>query len=210
MRIRFAGLVVILMTVCALGTSAQDPAPPTQQEKPAPPPASRNTPNTPPVPVKVTVVLGRYQGEKRISSMPYVLGVMASGWGQGPRTRLRMGTDVPVVQTIFGGGDNKAIIPQSSYSYRNIGTSIDCNATYEQSSGVFQLVLTVSDSSIGLDTGQKKSGSSAIAENIPAFRTFSSEFTAVLKDGQTTQYTSATDPVTGEVTKIDVTLNVMK
>ena len=29
-------------------------------------------------------------------------------------------------------------------------------------------------------------------------------------DEQTTQYTSATDPVTGELMKIDVTLNVMK
>jgi len=205
MNIRFAGLVVLLTALCATGAPAQELIPPPQQ-----PAASKNTPNTPPVPVRVTVTLGRYQGEKRISSMPYVLGVMASGWGQGPRTRLRMGTDVPVVQTIFGGADNKAAAPQSSYTYRNVGTFIDCNATYEQSSGVFQLVLTVSDSSIGLDAAQKKTGASAIAPDIPAFRTFSSEFTAVLRDGQTMQYTAATDPVTGEVTKIDVTLNVMK
>ena len=32
----------------------------------------------------------------------------------------------------------------------------------------------------------------------------------LLRDGQTMQYASATDSVTGEVVKIDVTLNVLK
>jgi hypothetical protein len=32
----------------------------------------------------------------------------------------------------------------------------------------------------------------------------------VLRDGQTAQSTSATDPISGEVLKIDVTLNVVK
>jgi len=41
-------------------------------------------------------------------------------------------------------------------------------------------------------------------------RSFNSSFQVLLRDGQTNQYTSATDPVTGEVTKIDVTLNVLK
>ena len=43
--------------------------------------------------------------------MPYVLGVMASGWGPGPKTTLRMGVDVPVTQTVFGGGDGKTDVP---------------------------------------------------------------------------------------------------
>ena len=208
LRVLIASIVVLgSIGICAGGASAQEPAiPPPGMTQPG---ASRTPP---PIPVKVTVVLARYQGEKRISSMPYVLGVMASGYGPAQRTRLRMGTDVPVLQTIFGAAapDGKsATIPQSSYTYRPVGTSIDCTATYDQSiSGVFNLSLVVSDSSIGLDAGQKKSG--PIAENIPAFRNFNSEFTAALKDGQTMQYTSATDPVTGEVTKIDVTLNVMK
>jgi hypothetical protein len=32
----------------------------------------------------------------------------------------------------------------------------------------------------------------------------------ILKDGQTSQLTVATDKVNGEVTKVDVTLNVLK
>lgn len=47
-------------------------------------------------------------------------------------------------------------------------------------------------------------------KDIPTFRTFTSSQTLILKDGQTTQFTTATDRVSGEVTKVDVTLTVVK
>jgi hypothetical protein len=78
----------------------------------------------------------------------------------------------------------------------------------EKAPGVFQLTVTVSDSSVALDT--QKRPATGVVPDIPSFRSFNSSFTALLRDGQTVQYTSATDPVTGEVMKIDVTLNVMK
>ena len=166
------------------------------------PPGGRKTPA--PVPLKVTVVLSRFQGDKRISSMPYVLGVMASGWGPGPKTTLRMGVEVPVAVTAFAGGDGKTT-PVSSYSYRSVGTNIDCGATFDEAvPGMFQLALTVSDSSLGLDA---QKGTARVAPDVPSFRNFNSSFTALLRDGQTMQYTSATDPVTGEVMKIDVTVD---
>jgi hypothetical protein len=208
MNVRIVVATTVVLAIAGLGAtraSAQEPP----MMKPGPPvTAAGRTP--PPVPVRVTVVLSRYQGDKRLSSMPYVLGVSASGWGRGQTTRLRMGTDVPVIQTAFGAPVDGKSVPHTSYTYRNVGTSIDCTASYDESTrDVFQLALTVSDTSVGLDTGQKQA-IAAVAPNLPAFRSFNSEFTAVLKDGQTTQYTSATDPVTGEVTKIDVTLNLMK
>jgi hypothetical protein len=42
------------------------------------------------------------------------------------------------------------------------------------------------------------------------FRNFRSEANVVLRDGQTARYTVATAPVSGEMLKIDVTLNVVK
>jgi len=158
--------------------------------------------------LKVTVVLSRYQGEKRVSSMPYVMGVTAGATAPGPKTTLRMGTDVPVVTTVFG-GDGKST-PQSSYSYRNVGTNIDCTAWGEETTaGLFAVSLTITDSSIGLDAS-KKPNAQGVVPDIPSFRNFNSSFTALLRDGQIMQYTSATDPVTGEIMKIDVTLNLMK
>ncbi len=89
MKIRFAAGIALIAALLAplagsAGAAAAATAGPGQ-----PSAGGRKTPA--PIPLKVTVVLSRFQGEKRISSMPYVLGVMASGWGAGPKTTLRMG-----------------------------------------------------------------------------------------------------------------------
>jgi hypothetical protein len=42
------------------------------------------------------------------------------------------------------------------------------------------------------------------------FRRFDTNLNAVLRDGQSLQTVASTDPVTGEVVKIDVTLSVMR
>jgi len=207
MTFRFVSRIALTSMLAAVPVLAQD--------KPAPPPqptVAGNIPRRTPsvaTPLKVTVVLSRYQGEKRVSSMPYVMGVTAGATAPGPKTTLRMGTDVPVVMTVFGGGEGKST-PQSSYNYRNLGTNIDCTAWGDEATaGLFQISLTITDSSIGLDAS-KRGGAPGVMPEVPSFRNFNSSFTALLRDGQTMQYTSATDPVTGDVMKIDVTANVMK
>ena len=202
MKTRFAAGVAVIAALLTPPLVAQEPA-----LAVSPPGATRKIPA--PVPLRVTVVLSRFQGEKRISSMPYILGVTASGWGAGPKTALRMGVEVPVAQTRIT-SDGKAG-PVSSYSYRDVGTNIDCGATFDESRpGIFQLALTVSDSSLGLDPPKPGGGASPVVSDLPSFRNFNSSFTALLRDGQTMQYTSATDPVSGEVMKIDLTVAVMK
>jgi hypothetical protein len=154
--------------------------------------------------VKVQVVISRYQGEKKISSMPYVLGVVVNGG----KTSLRMGVDVPVASTVFTSPtkDGPATVPSVSYNYRSVGTNIDITAE-SGPDGYYKLSMTVQDSSVQLDTTDR---AKALVPGVPMFRSFNSSFPLLLRDGQTTQYTSATDPVSGEVTKIDVTLNVLK
>ena len=46
--------------------------------------------------------------------------------------------------------------------------------------------------------------------NIPVFRSYQSTNTLVLKDGQSREFTAATDRVSGEVIRIAVTLRVVK
>ena len=176
-----------------------------QAQEPAANPAQSTRPSANLVGVKVQVVISRYQGEKKVSSLPYVLGVVVNA----AKTSLRMGVDVPVVQTVFSSPakDAPATIPMSSYNYRNVGTNIDCQA--ENAPGdYYKLTMTVTDSSLQLDPGGERA--KALMPNVPMFRSFNSSFQLLLRDGQTTQYTSATDPITGEVTKIDVSLNVLK
>lgn len=206
MRLRIT-VTAIALAMAGITAIAQDkPAGPPQEKPPSATPATRE--RSEPVPLKVTVVLSRHNGEKKISSLPYVLGVAANAH----RTTLRMGVQVPVATTVFAAqqGEGKSI-PQTSYQYRDVGTNIDCLAT-TLSGGVYQLFMTVEDSSLQLhaEPAQKDGQSAARIAEAPAFRTFKSSFGVLLKDGQTTQYTSAADPVSGEVMKIDLTLNVIK
>jgi hypothetical protein len=173
-----------------IGIIAQEkPAPPDKpvpQERPAPPNAG------PPVPVRVQLVLSRYEGDKRISSMPYTLQLISN---ERDLTRLRMGVEVPVANGAGG------------FNYRPVGTNIDCRV--EGSPGGFRLSVTVTDSSIRM-AEDEKTAMGVATKSAPAFRNFTATFTILLRDGQTAQYTTATDPLTGEVLKVDATLTVLK
>ena len=179
------------------------------QDKPLPPAAS-----TPPaaatgagrhIPLKVQLTLSRFMGEKKISSIPYVLGVLTNA----QKTNLRMGVQVPVTKTVFGGSGSAASIPQSSYSYKDVGTNIDCQAQ-DMGNGLFNLVITVEDSTINLDRSPDTADEKKLLRDIPSFRSFRASFAMVLRDGQTMQYASATDPISGEVMRIDVMLALAK
>jgi hypothetical protein len=145
-------------------------------------------------PLKVNFLIARYQGEKRLSSMPYTLGVLPDAG----RTSMRLGIAVPLAT---GAG-----APPTAYSYKDVGTNIDCSAS-DQGNGQYQMVVTISDSSIHGDSGERDG---KFVRDVPVFRNFNATFTMILRDGQTMQYVSVTDPVSGEVTRIDVTLNFAK
>jgi len=166
------------------------------QDKPAPPsrPAM--------VALKLTVVLSRFQGEKKISSLPYSVFVTAN---DNEFTRLRMGTQVPVPTTVFTG--NNAAAPVQSYNYKDVGTNIDCRAMSEGDS--FRLMLTVQDSAVYFPDKTEAMVASA-STGAPAFRSFNSTVNVLMRDGQTVQYTSVADPVSGQTIKLEATLNVQK
>jgi hypothetical protein len=191
-------LFAMALVACALTPiAAQEPPQekPTQQVVPSP--GSQ-------VPLKVQFVLSRFQGEKKVSSTPYMLGVLNNG----QKTILRMGIQVPVIQTVFGAkGDGS--VPQSSYTYRDVGTNIDCQAR-DIGNGLYSLAITVQDSSIQLDRPSGPSEQKGVMRDVPSFRSFNASFAMVLRDGQTMQYASATDPVSGEVMRIDVSLSIAK
>jgi hypothetical protein len=53
-------------------------------------------------------------------------------------------------------------------------------------------------------------GGNELSSGQPVIQQFSSELDVLIRDGQTLQTTVATDPVSGRVTKADVTVNIMK
>ena len=153
--------------------------------------------------VKLQIVLTRYQGEKKISSLPYTLTVNMDDRNRHfGRSSLRLGTQVPITTMSRPGGDaTAALVP--TVQYRDVGTSIDGNVTALDDAR-FKVDLTVEDSSV--ETTPAAGGTVAH----PAFKSFRTSDSLLLRDGQTSQYSSATDRVSGEVWRVEVTLTVMK
>ena len=148
-------------------------------------------------PLKVQVVIARYQGEKKLSSMPYLLTMNAGG-----HANIRMGTRIPVTMLSMTNVPKDAPVG-GPIQYQDVGTNIDCNAT-EVEGGRYALTISVDDTSVYPD---EQAGAN---KGNPSFRSFRAGNTMVMKNGETGQFTAATDKVTGETVRVDVTLTVVK
>jgi hypothetical protein len=171
--------------------------------------------NVPPTSMAVTldVVIARYTGEKadkKVSSVPYSLALTARSGSSGnaPPTSLRLGNKVPIPATVFNAaGDAKASpAPITAFTYQDMGINIDARAGIRPD-GRFEVFLTMNETSVASPRdvqGLPSVGSGAV------IRSFQLNDTVILRDGETRQFTSATDRVTGETVKIDVTIKTVK
>jgi hypothetical protein len=183
------------------------------------PPAAR----APYPPAKVDVVIERYQADKKISSMPFSLWVTGGAPGRSAsQGSVRIGVDVPVGSTTATRGSNAPGSTRTDTTtapeYRNVGTSIDCYLTMTDD-GKYVLQVNLSDTSIFDPTAQRQAaliakGLAAPTTRTPdssaAFRTLSFNNTLQMHDGQSAELASATDKITGEVVKAQVTLTIVK
>jgi hypothetical protein len=197
MRLKVTTLVVMASAIAAAQEVpvpvAPTPARPAIQETADVPISSGPRATPPQVPLKIQLTLARYQGDKKLSNTPYTLWVTANE----PRTtKLRMGVQIPVPTGNAG------------FNYRNVGTDIDCTAA-TGTGGTYKIGLTVSDSSVYFSDRERPAAATPESSQ-PSFRSFTATFNILLRDGQTAQYTTATDQVSGEVMKIDATLTALK
>ena len=183
-----ASAALAMAVVCGTFVIAQGPVKPLPPEQ-TPPQAKVERPL---IPLRVQVTLSRSEGEKKTSSLPFTLWVSANG----DQTSLNVGSRVPTPTTTVGGG---GIV--ESYSYQNVGTSLTSAAT-SLDDGRFNVSLTINDSAL---MPAKAAGS-----NLPTFQSFTAQNKLLLRDGQTAQFIAATDKVTGEVTRVEVTISVIK
>ncbi len=150
------------------------------------------------VPIQLQVVIARYQGNKRVGSLPYVLSL--SGGDARANARMRMNAQVLTrsADVTTPNPETKEFTPAPFY--RDLGTSIDVQGA-PSTKDRFGFALTVSESSFY--PPEAKLGQGAI-------RSFQAANVVHLKDGETSEFTAATDPLTGEVVKVEVTLTVLK
>ena len=199
---RFTIVVSVLAMVCALTTGV----PASAQQQPEPKAVKQN------IPVEVQVVISRYQADKRISSLPYVLSLKSSlsstRFLPGTGASLRLGSRVPVrTQIVTPAAEGKPATTTNSVSYENVGMNIDCGVTGLED-GRFEVTLTINESSVITDPQDLKQMPGS--DSYPVFRSYQSTNTLFVKDGQTTQFTAATDRVSGEVVRVEVKLTVVK
>jgi hypothetical protein len=167
----------------AAGQAPQPQAPTAPQPAAARPEPVRAAPA-----VRLQVVLSRFNGDKRIANQPYHLVAVGNGRPQ----VLRIGAEVPIAGAA-GTKDNP--------NYKSVGTNILATVTV-QDDGRYLVGIDAESSSPYADD-QKQAGR-------PAFRSYKLNGTAYLRDGQTAELAVATDSLTGEVIRMEVTLTAMK
>jgi hypothetical protein len=139
-------------------------------------------------PLRVQVVFTEFDGDKKISSLPYTLSVNADERRANPTAQVRSGVRIPIQ------------VDKDKVTYLDVGTNIDCSAVL-QDDGRFKLQMAVERSAVSSDSPSSSN---------PIVRTFRANMNPVLKDGQTIESIVSTDPLNGHVYRVSVTLNVVK
>jgi hypothetical protein len=174
---------------------------------PEPPESAAAEPSTP---VKLQIVLSEYDGAKKIANLSYSMPLIVAGKPSGAYSTLRIGVKVPVTTA-----DSKTVGIQ--YQYIDVGTSIDARVAHADD-GKYQVDLKVDRSSLyvaardqgGKFAGKEWTDGEAPPSSQPLVRQYRGDVGMFLREGQPSEGTVATDPLTGHVFKVEVTLTVLK
>lgn len=199
-RLSIYGILVVSSLLSAPFAKAQDKA--MTKEEPKAVTVHESGPQ-----LKVQIVFSEYEGEKKTKSLPYSLIVSPdkdlrfAAW-----SKIRMGDRVPV--------STSADLSNTQFQYIDVGTNIDCRAA-DIGEGRFQLALNLERSWV---QGEAENPVASAKESrppekdfhLPIIRQFRSESTLILSDRNKIETTFATDPTSGKVIRLEITMNVLK
>src|SRR5262249_55246238 len=134
-------------------------------------------------PLRVQVLIAEYEGEKKISSLPYTLLVNAEPH-RGQKASIRMGLRVPIATSA------------NQYQYQEVGTNLEAWAGQTEG-GRFNMHISVERSSTSSSTASRapaNTGGNEALANQPVIQAFRTELELLIRDGQTIPATLATDP----------------
>jgi hypothetical protein len=157
-----------------------------------------------PTALKIQIVFTEFEGDKKIKSMPYT-SIFSSDAGRGPdAAKLRIGSRVPLYTGKDGG-----------LQYIDVGTNLDCRAD-RFDDGRFGLRLSLErswvegDVRVPVDRSIAQPGGTSGEFKEPVIGQYKTDVYVMIRDGQTIESTVATDPLSGKVLKIELTLTVLK
>jgi len=160
-------------------------------------------------PAKALIVFTEYDGDKKVKSLPYTLYINAPDAPElrpGTWARLRIGSRVPV----YTGGTT------GNMTYVDVGTNIDARAAHT-GNGRFLLYLNLERSWVEGDVSVPVAKSDGSASETsaghfrePIIRQFKTELDLKVREGQVVESTMATDPLSGRVLKVEVSISLVK
>jgi hypothetical protein len=131
----------------------------------------------PSVPIKVQIVFTEYDGDKKISSMPYsFMAIADEKVGGYYSTSLRTGVRIPIE---VDGKDQKT-------TYMDVGSNIDCGVRSEED-GRFRLYLIFDRSALYPNKSSDDERLVAEPNGQPLVRQFRTSENLILKDGQSSE-----------------------
>ena len=171
------------------------------EEKPKSEDAAHRSPSAETTPLKISVTFTEFEGDRKVKSLPYTTVVILAD-GKNPKSVVKIGSRVPV----YAG-------KEYGMQYLDVGSNIDCQASRTKDNK-FDLRLSLERSwvegnvAVAVDPGASLQSSGQFAE--PILRQFKSELSLTLRDGQTVESSFATDPLSGKVFRVEVSLNIVK
>lgn len=185
----------LVLALFILGMTISSPKVLTAQDKPEE--TARATP------LKIQIVFTEMDGDKKVKSMPYTM-IFASNDGHDPNVaKLRVGSRVP----LYTGKD-------SGLQYIDVGTNLDCRAE-KLDEGRYRLRLSLERSWVQADVQipveqSTPTGGSPGQFKEPVIGQYKIDAVMIAHVGQALDTTTATDPITGHILKIDVSLTAIK
>lgn len=189
--------LLAMVMACGLLVASADAQSGGKVEPQAPAEAEQKPPNE--VPVRVTVVFSEFENERKVSSAPHVLSFLLRS-DMNDVASLRAGVQVPVY----------AVAGAQTFSYREVGTNIDVRGRRDFRENRFILRLVVERSWVEAPAAGKSPEPPTGFAAAPVIRQFRWQNEVLMRDGETVQSIASTDPVSGRVIRVDVTLSVMK
>jgi hypothetical protein len=153
----------------------------------------------PAVTIRLVVVLSKYEGDKKISSVPYTLSLVPGKPGS-----IRAGSEIPVPTSSMITTPTVGDKPVTSYTLQQVGSQIDATVN-PTPDGKYNLTLSVTDRDRTAPSSAQAAGT---VPNVPTFKNMVSSSSAILGNGESIQFTSSTERASNESLKIDVTLTV--
>jgi hypothetical protein len=180
-RLVFAGAAILVLA------PAMAPAEEGPETKP---------PKDPGPQVRLEVVMTRSQGDTVIARLPYTLLLSAGGSG----ARVYGGIQLPILVRHEG---------SNTMMFKNAGGNVFAR-TWALEGGRFKVDLTTEYGGVYPTNGESATEEPDVSPAAPVLRSFSSNATITLGDGQSTVFSDSADPITGETVKTEVTLHVVK